>query len=527
MTSFRELIERENIHSYKHNSLNEASFNAKKIEQVVKLYSRIMGKKFGAEFKPLGFESYKRKWGPGKGFRMINNKGNQLRFNWDSKLAKSAQYELTSIDYWSPTNTDFQKPTRTVLFSPELNVVQILDKISSALMTGNIRESNKYIEEINLLLESRSKEEIEAFAASKGFPKTGGRNRAYLRAYGKKHGISEEVEIFLGTTETNTFEGELKQVETQLDEQIYANPDTIFEDVEDLLGVVASGAWRTLIVCGQGGVGKSYHITEGSRSLPALLGPKGDKWTYHSGTKASPLSFYKTLFQERDKIVVFDEADAILKSSEIVMMLKPILDTSGDNLAEYLTGTRNMIGKTDDEIKEYSKAVQSAIEQGATVVRQKSKRLYDPFFSDTSDGSEDGSEDEVNMGDADVMLPSKFFFEGGMVFISNMKAAEIEQAIMSRSIFVDIYLAEQDIQKRIRTIGYAQAKSNPDISVEDIDEVLEAFGSNNDFPDQEIKYMTPEYARQSKQLTVRALSLGVILKKSGLPRWRELAALYA
>jgi hypothetical protein len=68
----------------------------------------------------------------------------------------------------------------------------------------------------------------------------------------------------------------------------------------------------------------TWHITEGPRSLKALLGPAGGEWEYHSGTKAAPYSFYKTLFQERDKIIVFDEADSILKNQDIVMMLKPV-----------------------------------------------------------------------------------------------------------------------------------------------------------------------------------------------------------
>jgi len=264
----------------------------------------------------------------------------------------------------------------------------------------------------------------------------------------------------------------------------------------------------------------TYHISEGPRSLPTLLGPEGNKWTYHSGTKASPLSFYKTLFQERDKIIVFDEADAILKNSEIVMMLKPILDTSGDNLAEYLTGTRNMVGKSKDEIDEYARQVTMALDQGATLVRQKSKRLYDPFFDSLEDGEA--------LGDVDVMLPSKFKFTGGMIFISNMKATEIEQAIMSRSIFIDVYLAERDVHKRIESIGMAQAKNSSWFTEEDVDEVLDVFSEGTDFGDgEEITYMTPEYARKSKQLTVRALQLGLLLKKSGLARWKELAAMYA
>jgi hypothetical protein len=249
-----------------------------------------------------------------------------------------------------------------------------------------------------------------------------------------------------------------------------------------------------------GGIGKTFHITEGPRSLPKLLGPEGDKWTYHSGTKAAPYSFYKTLFQERDKVIVFDEADSVLKHKDIIMMLKPILDTSGDNKAEYMSGTENMVGKSKEQIMEYSSFVDNEIASGKT----------------------------IGVGKKDVKIPSKFYFEGAMIFISNMKASEIEGAIMSRSIFVDVYLAERDVLKRIETIARAQAKDDPDTSEDDIDEIMEALGGGSvGGSDHEIIYMTPEYARKSKQMTVRAYSLANTMRKAGIARWAHLSALYA
>jgi len=522
---FRDLIENDTALSEvqlteEEVQLAEAKFSEKNIEKVVKLYSKIMGKRMGGAFKPLGFETYKRKWGPGKGFRVINNTGAMLRFNWDTKLAKDAMYELTSMDYWANNNTDFQFPTRTVKFGSELNVVQVLDKVTDALLTGSLSEAEDLIESLNtaLITEAPSKEQRSQFADDMGFPKSASTSAYHLRKAGEKRGMSEQVEVFLGAKETNSFETELKTVEKKFTKQVYADPETIFDDVEDLLGLVASKKWRTLVVCGEGGIGKTYGITEGPRSLKALLGSEGDKWTYHSGVKASPLAFYKTLFQERDKVIVFDEADAILKHSEIVMMLKPVLDTSGSNTAEYLTGTYNMVGKTEKQIAEYSSLVQKAIEQGATVVKAKTKRLYDPFTDDL----------ESSMSEYDVMLPSKFKFSGGMVFISNMKSAEIEQAIMSRSIFVDIYLAERDVLKRIETIGYAIADHSPTVTRDKVNNVMEVLGSGSSSePEEEITYMTPEYARKSKKVTVRALQLGLLLQDSGLSNWARLASLYA
>lgn len=187
------------------------------------------------------------------------------------------------------------------------------------------------------------------------------------------------------------------------------------------------------------------------------------------------------------------------------MMLKPILDTSGDNMAEYLMTTQSMTGKSRQEIIDYSAEVDEELLDGK-IAGQKGK--------------------------AGVLLPSKFYFSGSMIFISNMSANEIEGAIMSRSIFVDVHLAEQDVLKRIQTILRLSVKESDtpeeNVTEEDIDKVMAALGGTQEkATNVEINYMTPEYARGMKKMTVRAGKLGLILLKSGLPNWDRLAALYA
>lgn len=243
----------------------------------------------------------------------------------------------------------------------------------------------------------------------------------------------------------------------------------------------------------------TYHITEGPRGLEKILGPEGDKWTYHSGIKVAPLSFYSLLFRERNKIIVFDEADSILKHDDVVMMLKPILDTSGKNVAAYGSNTKNMVGLSDDEIRDYCDQVDSELDAGG----------------------------RIGIGKNDVMLPGKFFFEGAMIFISNMPAKKIEGAILSRSIFVDVHLAEQDVLKRIRSIAHITSKYDKLTSPEDVEMILEALGFNPDAPTHEITYMTPEHARKTKKITVRAYALANTMRKAGLNNWVNLAALYA
>jgi len=180
------------------------------------------------------------------------------------------------------------------------------------------------------------------------------------------------------------------------------------------------------------------------------------------------------------------------------------LDTSGDNTAEYLKQTQSMTGLSKSAIQEYSAEVDEELSKGK-IPGQKGKN--------------------------GVLLPSKFYFTGSMIFISNMPASKIEDAIMSRSIFVDVHLAEQDVLKRIQTIlrlGITEDTSAAEsYTLEDVEQVMEALGGTQESSNEKITYMTPEYARGSKKMTVRAGKLGLIMLKSGLSNWARLAALYA
>ena len=228
--------------------LLEATFSEKKIVTVVKLYAKLLGKKMGGTFMIIGFEDYNRAMGKGRGVRLMNEQGVQLRFNWDAALAKQTSLDLTSLDYWDERNTNFQKPTRTVKFGANLNVVQVLDEIAKALLTGKVPDVS-----IN---EARTPQEKQEWLVSKGLPKSLAGSEKGMRDRAAKVGLSEELEVFLGQAETNTFEANLKKSEEAFSSEVYANPETVFEDIEDLLSVVAAGKWRTLVVCGMGGIGK-------------------------------------------------------------------------------------------------------------------------------------------------------------------------------------------------------------------------------------------------------------------------------
>ena len=112
-----------------------------------------------------------------------------------------------------------------------------------------------------------------------------------------------------------------------------------------------------------------------------------------------------------------------------------------------------------------------------------------------------------------------------MIFISNMPASQMEEAVLSRSLFIDIHLCASDTLKRIQSIAIAKAKKDG-VSESEAIEILEALGGAVKTPTKPVTYMTAEYARKSKPLTVRSYGIAVKLKQAGLKDWARLSAIY-
>jgi len=188
--------------------------------------------------------------------------------------------------------------------------------------------------------------------------------------------------------------------------------------------------------------------------------------------------------------------------------LKGALDTSGANYMTYSPGNAPMVGKTDEEVDDYIAEVDMEIADGK----------------------------QIGPGKGEVRLPSKFRFTGAMVFISNMPIAKFRKvdsggALMSRSLFIDIFLESTDVIRRIKTIGHAMAPSSY-FTAEDVDEVVDALNEAEAETDilvrNGIQYATAGDARRIKGVTVRAmvtaLKLKVLAKK---PNWKILAQKFA
>lgn len=500
--------------------LNEAEFKKENIARVMHLYKRLLGKYFMGEFKFFGEEEYKKPGERGTGIRLINDLNYQIRFNWkysDSndllKQNKSDKTKLfiSSIDYWEPTNLDFEKPSTSITFLKTINVIQIWKGLAKIIKKGvrgkyTLNDLKVEIEDLqeSKLSEDLSWEQRNTFLKQNGFKSSLAQAKSGKKEFNSliddnpdlKQKLDEYVvEVSQGKKETNTRGTKLKEADDLLNKTLYCDPEFVFQDIEDLTRFIAKGKAKSLIICGDPGVGKSYSVT---KVLQEVLGSSGGNWHYHSGAKASPVSFYLATFRERKDLIVWDEADSLLKNDDIVMMLKPALDTSGDNTFEYTRGF-SMTGRSRAEIEEYCNFVDEKAAQGKIISPQPTKGDY-------------------------VQVPSKYYFDGQMIFISNMPASKLESAILSRSLYIDLKLSAQDTHKRIMSIMKSKYSNK---SVEELEEFAEALGGFATGSSERVEYMTPEYMRKIKPLTIRSMVLAVELKEAGLKNWARLASLYA
>jgi len=193
------------------------------------------------------------------------------------------------------------------------------------------------------------------------------------------------------------------QTESVADPVVQESKFTInqrFGFLSDMIVMLAKGDQPSVVVTGPGGLGKSHTVTTALRN--AGLKDLSVLDEYEVGAPvpknafivikgySTPKGLYRTLFENRHSVIVFDDCDSVLKDAVSLNLLKGALDS-------------------------YSKRIIS-------------------WRADIKD------ED----------LPTSFEFKGRVVFISNMSSNQLDQAIISRSMSVDVTMTKEQKVERMR-----------------------------------------------------------------------------
>lgn len=173
-----------------------------------------------------------------------------------------------------------------------------------------------------------------------------------------------------------------------------------FGFVTDMVTMLANGDQASVVITGPGGLGKSHTVSAalinaGFNDLSAIddLEP-GDKVPSKSFQVikgySTPKGLYRALYENRNSVIVFDDCDSILKDAVSLSLLKAALDS-------------------------YSRRIIS----------------WRAEFRDED-------------------LPNVFEFKGRVVFISNLSSSSLDQAIITRSLAVDLSMTASQKIDRMR-----------------------------------------------------------------------------
>lgn len=182
-----------------------------------------------------------------------------------------------------------------------------------------------------------------------------------------------------------------------------------FDFLSDFVNMVADGTSPSLLVTGEGGLGKTFTVMKALREagmtdlsefmefadIGAEISVAKQKKMF-SVVKgySTAKGLYRTLYENRHRVVIFDDCDSILRDPVALNLLKGALDS-------------------------YDKRIISWNSEGF------------------------GGDDD---------LPRSFQFEGGVIFISNLQIFKIDQAVRSRAICVDLSMNTQQKIERMTAI---------------------------------------------------------------------------
>jgi len=234
-------------------------------------------------------------------------------------------------------------------------------------------------------------------------------------------------------TDGKAYEREYKSIrkvgEVQTDFRLAANPNGAaltpttnpdwdinkrFEFLQQLVRMVLKGNAVSLIVTGAGGLGKTYCV---KRELRRRQLTNREDYVYIKGF-STPRGLYRTLYENQDKIIVFDDCDEVLLDPIAKNLLKGALDSYDEREIHWIT-------KSSDET-----------------------------------------------------LPDSFVFTGRVIFISNRDQRSMDQALLSRSMCIDLSMSREDIMTRMEFILHNSKEFMFMVPLEDKLEALHVIQDN-------------------------------------------------
>ena len=210
----------------------------------------------------------------------------------------------------------------------------------------------------------------------------------------------------------------LPKLDKKAEQELLADPSKSFNLMKKNVSIIAKGLGKALFISGTGGIGKTYAVS----SVLEGYGLKHNVDYYILKTKSTPIEVYKYLYKYRDKICIFDDCDSILQKVDGRSVLKSALDSGDVREVFWNSGNSSIIDTTDCEDND---------EVAECLERWSKKHDNRPVF------------------------PNRFFFNGSVIIISNMKMSEIKKldgALVTRAMSIEVLLTNQEILDRLKEL---------------------------------------------------------------------------
>lgn len=234
----------------------------------------------------------------------------------------------------------------------------------------------------------------------------------------------------LGQVVSNADVGEIETVPAMTVESEFPINER-FLIMQDYTDMVAKRELASALVTGEGGLGKTFTVMKTLRDCGIQDVSKMEIGARFDGQKgyivvkgySTAKGLFRTLYENRNQIIVFDDCDNVLKDPNAVNILKAALDSYDVRLVSW-----NAEGWGSDED-----------------------------------------------------LPKVFEFTGGVIFISNLSKHKVPQAIRSRAMCADVSMTREEVVERMRMI-VSSPEFMPEFEDEHKLEALEFVAENANNP---------------------------------------------
>lgn len=234
-----------------------------------------------------------------------------------------------------------------------------------------------------------------------------------------------------------------------------------FADLEVMVKLVIDGVRPALFISGMSGTSKSFTVMN---VLDENKLVEGKDWFLCKGS-TTPVAIYRTMYENNGKIIVYDDCDSVMDSKESLNILKSGLDSTPVRRIAWMTTTNfNPRDKTEEEIDELV-----------------SKGKYPTFFD----------------------------FTGRIIFISNIKFDDIDTAIKTRCLTVNVDLTKDEFIEFMRS---KLDSIRPDIALDVKKDILDK--------------LIAHYTNGNKDFSFRTLVTAIELQSTGMERWLEIVSRY-